>query len=82
MSLVELLDAAAEMGFQTRIVDECDYVTHRDLARLRQEVGEWNELIAGLAGELKDGLTSSVDAPITAFPNFEHLEANGRSKAR
>lgn len=77
VSLVELLDAAAELGLQTHINDESHYATHRDLARLRQEIGEWNELIAGVVGRFKDALPGDADAPITAFPDFEHLEAKG-----
>ncbi len=79
LSLVELLDAVAELGLQTDINDESHYATHRDLARLRQEIDEWNEMVAGLVGRLKDAHPGKNEAPITAYPNFEHLEAKGRS---
>jgi hypothetical protein len=51
----------------------------RDLESLARSVGEWNALIAGVAGRLKDKLGNSIVAPIAGFPNFEHLEAKGRS---
>ena len=79
VSLVELLDAAIELGIQTKLHDESQYATHRDFARLRQEVDKWNELVAGAVGQLNDSLPGKGEAPITAFPNFEHLEARGRS---
>ena len=82
VSLVELLDAAAEIGLHTHITDEGHYATHRNLARLRPENGEWNEFIAGGIGRLKDALGGEADAPITAYPNYEHLEAKGRSKGK
>ena len=40
-------------------------------------------MIAAQAGQLKDLLGDKVEAPITEFPDFEHLEARGRNpKAR
>ena len=82
VSLVELLDAAADLGFRINIRDEGNYAAHRDIARLRREIGEWNELVAGVVGHLKDSLSGEADAPITAFPNYEHLEAKGRSNVK
>jgi len=35
--------------------------------------------LAGIAGRLKDLFGPAVEAPITKFPNFEHLEARGRN---
>jgi hypothetical protein len=38
-------------------------------------------MIAGFVGQMKDrfGDSGSAKAPITRFPNFEHLEARGRA---
>ena len=47
---------------------------------LAQEIGEWNEMLAGLAGQFKDLFGNQVESAIAAFPNFEHLEARGRNK--
>ena len=49
----------------------------RDLKALVQEIGEWNTLIAGWAGRLKDSFGDGVVSEISKFPNFEHLEADG-----
>ena len=54
-----------------------------DVKALVQEVGEWNEMIAATFGALNDTLKASgspgeLVAPITSFPNFEHLEFKGQ----
>jgi len=45
---------------------------------LAKEVGDWNQGMAALVGQLKDLLGGGFDASITKFPNFEHLEADGQ----
>ena len=72
--------APAELGLETVVSDEGRYAEQRDVELLRREIREWNELIAGLAGVLKDALPGEVDPPISEFPDFEHLEARGREK--
>jgi hypothetical protein len=50
---------------------------------LAGEVGEWNSMIAGMAGAIKDALQGSsvaMDAPIQDFPNFEELEFKGQNQ--
>ena len=51
-------------------------------AALAQEVGDWNAVVAGLAGSLSDALAANgvqFEAPIKGFPNFEQLEFKGRN---
>jgi hypothetical protein len=63
------------------------YVDHEgkySVKELIQEVGEWNEMIAGLAGGLKDLLSAtgvSINAPIAEFNNFEYLEFKGKGNS-
>jgi hypothetical protein len=50
---------------------------------LVEEVGEWNEMIAATFGALNDTLKASgsplgIESPISAFPDFEHLEFKGQ----
>ena len=45
-----------------------------------REVGQWNEGMAALVGQLKDMFGGDFQAPITQFPDFEHLEARGNKK--
>lgn len=81
LCVIKMLDFIKQTGLvEVEVSDESDYFTHRDMKKLVQEVGEWNELIAGLASELRttaDAEGKSIQAPITGFPNFEHLEAKG-----
>ena len=65
--------------------DESHYWDRRDPKDLVDTVGEWNQFVAAFAGTIqdlagRDGAT--VKAPITRFPDFEHLEARGLSRLR
>jgi hypothetical protein len=42
-------------------------------------IGEWNQMVAAFAGQVKNWLGDGVEAAITDFPDFEHLEAKGRA---
>ena len=60
-----------------------DHPAKHDLEALAKEVGEWNEMIAGHFGRMKDALQKSgnemdIISVIQKFPDFEHLEAKGR----
>ena len=78
LAVVALLDHAAAIGILKEVSDEGGYWEKRDVKALAQEVGEWNNLIAGWAGRLKDAFGKAVESEITKFPDFEHLEAKGR----
>ena len=78
LAVIRLLDRAKELGILENVGDEGDYWGKRDIQSLAKEVGEWNSMIANFAGQLKDQLGDGVEAPITKFPDFEHLEAKGR----
>jgi hypothetical protein len=63
------------------VTDEGGYWTQRDEKALVEEVGQWNAMIAGFVGGIKDVLGGkAVDSEITKFPNYEHLEAEGRAE--
>ncbi len=52
-----------------------------DVKALVEEVGEWNEMIAAMAGALNDAAGAaglSVVSPIAGFSNFEQLEFRGQ----
>ncbi len=80
LSVVRMLDHAKKLSILAKVSDEGDYWEKRDIKALAQEVGEWNEMIAAQAGQLKDLLGDKVEAPITQFPDFEHLEARGNKR--
>src|SRR5262245_25353599 len=54
LAVVSLLDAAEELGILKKVTDESDYWKHRDRQRLVQTVRQWNRMMAGFAGKLKD----------------------------
>ncbi len=78
LSVITLLDLAKSLGMVERVSDEGNYWETRDVEALAREVGSWNEMIAGFAGQLKDALGANVVSEIAKFPNFEPLEARGR----
>lgn len=82
LTVVAALDAAKRLGFKVDVKDEGHYWKKRDIPALSQEIGEWDTMIAGWAGALKDafgdtvggdGMTvkSSMDGRV----DFEKLEA-------
>jgi len=77
-ALIRLLDIAQSLGLEVAVSDEGRFWEERSVEKLAREIGEWNELIAGFGGQLKDALGGTVSGPIFKFPNFEHLEARGR----
>lgn len=74
LTLVGLLDAAKELGLLYKVNDEGEYWQRRDRAALANMVERCNQLAARVAGQMKDA-GHPIQAPITEFPNFEHLEA-------
>ena len=78
LSVIRMLDHAKNLGILASVSDEGDFWEKRDVKALVQEVGEWNEGMAGLVGQMKDLFGDGFEAPIKKFSNFEHLEASGR----
>lgn len=80
LAIVTLLDSARELGLLREVGDEGGYWEKRDVQALADQVGSWNTAIAGLTGRLKDILGGAAEAPITKYPNFEHLEADAEKE--
>ena len=80
LCVIALLDELQKRQLvKVEVIDESDYWTHRDVRKLAEEVGVWNEGVAALVGQFKDGLPGlPIEAPITQFADFEHLEAKGQ----
>ena len=80
MLVIKVMDIAKELGFKVEVHDEGNYWENRDVKKLAGNVGEWNTMIAGLAGALTDAFAKKgdrVESEIAKFPNYEHLEAVG-----
>ena len=83
LAVIRLLDAAKSLGILESVKDEGHFWENRDVKALVETVGRWNTGLAGLAGLIKDEFRDQIIvAPITEFPNFEHLEAEGRRVGR
>jgi hypothetical protein len=77
--VIRLLEEARNLGILQSVSDEGEYWEKRDIKALAQEVGEWNQQIAALAGKLKDLMGPALQAPVLDYPNYEHLEAAGQA---
>ena len=79
LAVIRLLDAAKAVGILEEVKDEGHFWENRDLKALVEIVGQWNTHLAAVVGLFKDQFPGPIiAAPITDFPNFEHLEADGR----
>jgi hypothetical protein len=76
--VIKMLDHAKTLGLLSEVKDEGKFWDGRDVKSLAEEVGEWNRFIAAFVGGLKDLLGGDFVAPITEFPDFEHLETEGQ----
>jgi hypothetical protein len=77
-AVIHLLDRAKALGILESAQDEGHFWEKRDAKALVETVGQWNSQIAALVGVFKDQMPGDIVAPITEYPNFEHLEADGR----
>ena len=81
-SVVAVLDAARELGFEVEVHDEGGFWESRDTGELLKRVGEMNRLVARIAGAFVDqardaGIDSrQVQGEIFEHPDFERLETD------
>lgn len=85
LAIIGLLDHADAIGILDSVTDEGGYWEKRDLKALGNEIGAWNEFIAGFGGRLKDTLSKNgkgltIESEIAKYANFEHLEAKFTQK--
>ena len=79
-TVIRLLDVAKDIGILDEVKDEGKFWENREVKALVETVGQWNRHIAGIVGQFKDHFGGQTIAPITDYPNFEHLEAEGRKE--
>lgn len=81
VGLVRCFDFLQSLGVEVQVADDSGFWQHRNEQQLRKALDDWNELVAALAGQLKDQLGTSgaggISGPILTAPDFEHLEARG-----
>lgn len=78
LAVNKMLDHAKELGILERVRDEGGFWENRNVKALAQEVGQWNAMIAELAGQLREWFGDDVVSPINASPGVEHSEAEGQ----
>lgn len=82
LAIIHLLDHAKLLGILEKVSDEGLYWEKRDVRALAEVVGNWNRVVAGVVGKIKDMLNGELEAAILKFQNFEHLEAEGRKNEK
>lgn len=78
LTVIKLLDRARELNVLAEVKDEGGFWERRDVAMLAEAVGQWNQHVAAVVGRYKDWFHGAITAPITEYPDFEHLEADGQ----
>ena len=83
LRVIQLLDLWREAGARVEVRDEGHYWETRSESGLAKELAEYDRLIAGLGGMLKDANDEGdVVAPIFNYRNFERLEHEGQQLIR
>ena len=79
LTVCAMLEAAKALGLQVNVSDEGDYWEKRDVKALAANIGEWDKMIAGFGGAMKDALGGSALGLETAMDgrtDSESLEAH------
>jgi len=79
--VIKMLDSAQELGILNRVSDEGKYWENRNIQELGECVGNYNALVAAVVGRISslfgDAGKERTYSPISDYPNFEYLEAEG-----
>ena len=81
--VISLLDLWRDFGVDVKVTDEGEFWETRSVERLRERLGTYDRLVAGMVGALKDSLgkgPKGVQAEIFNDARFERLEAEGRAE--
>ena len=77
LAVLAILEHLAGLGFKVHVRDEGGFWEHRDFGKLAEVLGEYDTLVAGLAGAVKDALGKhglAVESAMSGRPDFERLE--------
>jgi hypothetical protein len=78
LSVLAVLEHMQQIGFTVHVSDEGDFWPTRDLAILAKNIGQYDAMIAGMAGIFKDAAEGSgiaFDSAMLGRTDFETLEA-------
>jgi len=81
LAVCAILEKAQDLGFTVHVSDEGDFWKKRDVKALAEEVGHWDQMLAGLFGVLKDAAPAGLtpDSAMSGRPDFEQLEAKAQT---
>ena len=78
LAVCSILEKAGALGFKVDVSDEGGFWTKRDVKALAEEVGQWDQFIAGMFGVLKDS-GSGWESAMSGRRDFEQLEMKAQS---
>jgi len=82
LAIVKILEFCQQLGILQEVTDPSGYWEHHNLEALLTSLRQHNILTAAMIGSAKDLLQPlgyTAQAPILDRPDFEHLEAMGRT---
>jgi hypothetical protein len=86
LALIKLLDYAQELGILERVGDDGGYWESRSADVLVSNLAENDRIVAAFVGALNDQIGPALEesgyvsvSPIASAPDFEHLEAEGKT---
>ena len=80
LSVLAICEKFQSVGFKVMVMDEGEFWETKDLKKLAKKIGEYDGLVAAMAGAWKDTARSAGQTAVSAMdgrPDFEHLEAGG-----
>ncbi|HEY9597360.1 MAG TPA: hypothetical protein V6D33_06780 [Cyanophyceae cyanobacterium] len=84
--LIAMLDEAQRLDILQNVSDDGSYWENRDIEELIKALEKHNALVAAIVGQIGDVLNKvgkgEAQAPITSYPNFEYLEAEGQMRLK
>jgi hypothetical protein len=77
LAVLAILEHLQALGFKVTVDDEGGFWEGRDLQMLAKKIGQYDALLAGMAGAMKDAAGEhgmDVESPMSGRPDFERLE--------
>ena len=84
LQIISLLDFWRSLGVRVKVIDEGGFWKRRSERKLREELRQWDCLVAAAGGMFKDECGEAgalvVQSPIYDYKTFERLEHEGRQE--
>jgi hypothetical protein len=82
LCVLAILEKLRDLGFQVTVDDEGGFWESRDLGKLAQAVRQYDSMVAGFTGAVRDAGEQqgmAVQSPMAGRPDFERLEMEGQA---